>query len=244
MAILDLLDDDVDLSPDRHIRADPEPLDTGAATARLRAAIAALPEPPRLRPAGDRTGHAVTTVGDLVKAGVLAVRQGPFRREEPAPQAGPGATLRMLTARDVHARRAATGRVPADSPGHVTLEPGDVVAVVPAVAGSGVVVVDDGGAVLGPRTQLLRPDRERLDPHYLAGVLWAAATVETRITGRSDIRRVAVPLLPIGTQRDVGEAFRNLWALETGLREVREAGLVLLRGSVQGLGAGSLEVDA
>ncbi|MEU4376939.1 N-6 DNA methylase [Pseudonocardia alni] len=236
--ILDLLDDEVDLSPERHVRLEPDLPDVAAADARFRAALSALPRAPHLKAAGDRSAHAVTTIADLVKAGVVSVHQGPIRHDEAT---SPRASVPVLTVHDVHARRGPTGRTAATTPGHVPLRPGDVVVPLPAARGAGAVVVAEGGAVLGPRTQLLRTDPDRLDPHYLAGLLWAAAAGETRTTGRSDVRRLVVPVPPMERQREIGSAFRTLAELETALREVRESGEALVRGAVQGLGAGTLE---
>lgn len=236
--VLDLLDDEVDLSPERHVRVEPARPDHAAAAERFRRAVAALPASPGLRPVDDRPVPGGTTIGDLVKAGVVSVLQAPIRQETDPPGS---ATVPVLTVQDVQARRGPTGRTNAADRGLVYVEPGDVVLPTPAVRGAAAVVVTEAGAVLGPRVQALRVDPARLDPHYLAGLLRAATAADIRLSGRSDVRRLTVPVPPIERQQELGAAFRRLDELEAGLREVRYAGEALVRGAVQGLGAGTLE---
>ncbi|MFF0308128.1 N-6 DNA methylase [Streptosporangium sp. NPDC004379] len=201
--LIELLDEDVDLTPARHatVRSAASTgqefttaLDALAASAAalqraaedLRALTASADELPR------------TTVAEQVRAGAIVVCQAP--RGEPgavavqqAPPGEPGADMvPVLTVDDVIADRPPTGRAapapvasaPApvtsgssttSAPGVVVLEPGDVV--VPA--GSRVLaarVVTEGGALLGPGLHLLRPDLERIDPDCLAGFLRIAGS--------------------------------------------------------------------
>jgi hypothetical protein len=89
--IIDLLDDDIDLSP----AAQRSPLggrDFGREYAetldRLRAAI---PEPPRLDVVPDPATPPVTTIGELVKTGQLGIRHAPARGTGPDPvEVAPG----------------------------------------------------------------------------------------------------------------------------------------------------------
>ncbi|MFG1751505.1 N-6 DNA methylase [Streptosporangium sandarakinum] len=207
--LIELLDEDVDLTPARHatgrsaagagqeFTASLDALAASAAALQravedLRVLTASADELPR------------TTVAEQVRAGTVVVFQAP--RGEPGAgavtvqQASPGepgaSATPMLTVEDVIAGRPPTGRAaPAPAPGSVTstsgssaisapgpviLEPGDVV--VPAGGRAFAArVVTEGGALLGSGLHLLRPDPERIDPDCLAGFL--------RITGSQTSRR-------------------------------------------------------
>ncbi len=81
--IIDLLDDEVDLSPARHRPHPPEEdpaLGFGAVEHRFRAAVAALPEAlPGIAPLAEARDLPSTTVGELVRAGLVTIQQGPPR---------------------------------------------------------------------------------------------------------------------------------------------------------------------
>lgn len=74
------------------------------------------------------------------------------------------------------------------------------------------VVIEEAGALLGPN--LLRPDRDRLDPWFLAGFLRSGEAVRAASslsgTYRIDVRRVELPRVPPAEQRRLAEAFRRL----------------------------------
>ena len=216
--LLDLLDDDVDLSPARHVPSDVgEAPDLGALAAAVAAARAALPDLPELR--AQTRSHPSTTVGDLSRAGAVEIHSAPLRTLGEGPE-------RMLTIRDLLAGRAPTGYTePTD--GMVVLQAGDVV--LPAVAGRGTsarVVADEWiGAVLGPRLLCLRPDPAKIDPQLLAGCLGVVGPRPRNVSGlsRSDARRLAVPLLPVAGQRALGAAFAQLAAFEDAVRALAAA---------------------
>lgn len=214
--IIDLLDDDVDLSPLRHQQAD-----TGNMVRDLRTATRRLAEtgitPPEL-PIRQRDLR-FTTIGELVKAGALAVRQAPARMPM-----GVG-YVSVLTADDLAGHRTATGWTAAD-PGLVDLRAGDVVA---SVLGGATRVMADTGAVLGPYLTRYRVDPDVLDPHFLAGVIRAAEPVAHGGSSRTDVRRVRIPRLPLAQQREYGAAFRRLVDLEDTLRTAASAGETLVR---------------
>lgn len=234
--ILDLLDDDVDLSPTRHVAATaPVDGDFGEMRARFVATMGDLAaRVPRLSTLPARRALTMTTVGDLAKAGLVAIAQAPLRME-----LGTG-DMPVLMAKDVAAQRDPSGRT-GDQTGLVLLEPGDVVA--PILDGKDVVVrvVSAGGMALGPRLLSFRADSEKLDPQFLAGYvqLAGASTSRTGSTaGRSDARRIPVPLLPIDEQRRIGAAFRDLRAFQVAVRRCADAGDALVRLGLDGLADG------
>ncbi|MFC4535953.1 N-6 DNA methylase [Sphaerisporangium dianthi] len=238
--IIDLLDDEVDLSPARH-RPLPGEQDAAAEFGRVRerltAAAAGLAGTlPDVAPLAETREMPTTTIGELVRAGIVTIHQGPPKM---AVDAG---DLPVLTVADLVAGGPPTGRTPAGA-GHVTLEPGDVVATV--VTGDGAArVVTAPGAVLGPQLHLYRIDHERLDPDFLAGYLrYAGASGATRSysgASRVDARRVRVPRLSLAEQREYGKAFRELLALSDHLRATAALGDRLVRLGFDGLIGGHL----
>ncbi|HEX3588820.1 MAG TPA: N-6 DNA methylase [Pseudonocardiaceae bacterium] len=226
--IIDLLDDDVDLSPARRRRtatgADLVRDLTGAATRLrelgLRPPEFAVPEQPAELP--------MTTVGELVRAGVLTVHHPPGRMTLHE------GDLPVLTADDLAAGGPATGRT-AEDDGLVRLAEGDVVASVLGAAR----VLTDGGAFLGPYLACYRVDPDRLDRDFLAGLL-RAEQPPAHGSSRIDARRIRVPRLSLAEQRRYGAAFRELLALDDALRAAAAAGETLVRLGFEGLVAGHL----
>ncbi|WP_242894653.1 N-6 DNA methylase [Actinomadura litoris] len=226
--VVDLLDDEVDLSPSRH-----RPRHTGPAFGRrfseaLDRLAAAAPEPPRLDLLPEQRPLPFTTIAELARAGVLTVVHAPARPLT-------GGSVPVLTAGDL-----ATGADPsgtaAPDPSLVRLQPGDVVA---TTAGSARVIAEPG-AVLGPHLTLYRPDGARLDPHFLAGFLTFAHTRTGTGSSRMDLRRTRIPRLSLEKQREYGRAFQELVRLTATLREMSALGDALVRLSFDGLVDGHL----
>ncbi|WP_424529499.1 N-6 DNA methylase [Sphaerisporangium viridialbum] len=238
--IIDLLDDEVDLSPARHRPHPPEEdpaLGFGAVEHRFRAAVAALPEAlPGIAPLAEARDLPSTTVGELVRAGLVTIQQGP-----PRMPSGTG-DLPVLTAADLATGGGPSGRTGSHQ-GHVVLAAGDVVAT-NTTAETAVRTVAEGGAVLGPQLHLYRVDRERMDPDFLAGYLRYAGTsgAARAYSGASrvDARRVRIPRLSLSEQQVYGRAFRELLALEDRLRETTALGETLVRLGFDGLVGGRL----
>jgi hypothetical protein len=105
-------------------------------------------------------------------------------------------------------------------------------------------VVDTEGVAAGPQLQVLRPDQERCDPYFLACFLRAAGLARAGSTAsRADVRRVAIPRLPLEDQRPYGVAFQRLQALLVALRALNEAGEALIELGFGGLSGGSLRPE-
>ncbi|MFH9423763.1 N-6 DNA methylase [Streptomyces sp. NPDC017529] len=259
LAAIDLLDDDVDLAPARHL---PPPSAAGglaelgrvrdrlattlARTAELTPEPAAGPEP---GPAGARPGGParwpLTTVGELARAGALVLRAG-----GPG-TAAPGAAPAVLTEHDVVAGAAPSGALPEGAAAGPAEEPvlvaaGDVV--VPVLGGGAVArVVDEAtaGAALGRNLFLLRPDPAALDAWFLAGFLRGTANNRqassyASTATRLDVRRLQLPRLPLADQRRYGHRFRELAAFEETLRLAARLGGQLVQGLHDGLTDGSV----
>jgi hypothetical protein len=223
--IIELLDDDVDVSPARRRHPDGRQLaaDFADAMARLRAA---MPDPPDLVAPDERRDLPTTTLGELARADLVGIQHAPARMADDG-------DLPVLTADDLAVGRPPSGRTSGE-PGQVTVEAGDVVGSVMGAAR----VMTEGGAVLGPYLTRYRVDPERLDPDFLAGLLRSADTHPG--ASRVDARRLRVPRLPLAEQRAYGAAFRRLTELEDVLRAAVAAGGTLVRLGFDGLIAGHL----
>ncbi|MDQ0843245.1 hypothetical protein QFZ68_002925 [Streptomyces sp. V1I6] len=250
--VIELLDDDVDLAPARHL---PPPAAGGGAagldavrerlTQTLRRTGELTPPPsPAASPAVAPVHRPATTVGELARAGALVMHAGGTGG------GAPGEDVPVLTEQDVLSGKAPTGTLP-DGPEEepVRVETGDVV--VPVLgAGTVVRVVDEAtaGAALGRNLQLLRPDPDTLDPWFLAGFLRGSANQRqassyASTATRLDVRRLQLPRLPLAEQRRYGERFRTLAEFEEALRLAGRLGERLVQGMYDGLTDGSLRPE-
>ncbi|GGY71983.1 hypothetical protein GCM10010300_14060 [Streptomyces olivaceoviridis] len=242
--VIDLLDDDVDLAPARHLP--PAAVADGAeqltrvrerlgATLRLTADLTPPPADP-----SPAARWPLTTIGELARGGALVMRTGGN---------GGHARVPVLTDHDVLAGTAPSGTLPESEEEAVLTEPGDVV--VPVLGGGSVArVIDEatGGAVVGRNLVLLRPDRTALDPWFLAGFLRGTANNRqassyASTATRLDVRRLQLPRLPLEEQRRYGDRFRALDEFERALRHASRLGEQLVRGMYDGLTDGTVTPD-
>ncbi|MER6534073.1 N-6 DNA methylase [Streptomyces sp900105755] len=242
--VIELLDDDVDLAPARHLP--PAAAADGAEEltavrerlgATLRLTVDLTPPPADQAPPAR---WPLTTVGELARGGALLLRTGGN---------GGHARVRVLTDHDVLAATAPSGTLPESDEEAVLTEPGDVV--VPVLGGGSVArVIDDAtaGAALGRNLVLLRPDRTALDPWFLAGFLRGTANNRqassyASTATRLDVRRLQLPRLPLEEQRRYGARFRALDEFERALRHASRLGEHLVRGMYDGLTDGTVAPD-
>ncbi|WP_344326440.1 N-6 DNA methylase [Streptomyces macrosporus] len=227
LAVIDLLDEDVDLAPARCL----PPADRVGAEAltRVRADLdrtlrhtlhlvpTSVTSAPSGEPPADGTGRggtrrAGTTVGELARDGALRLRPG------------------------------GNGTEPA------VTRPGDVVIPVLGPGGARVVGPDDAGETLDHRHWLLRPDPQVLDPWFVAGFLRGTANTRraaghASTAARPDVRRLRLPRLPLDEQRRYGRRFRELAAFETALRRAAELGEEWVRGTRDAIVDGTVGPD-
>ncbi|MFE0811098.1 N-6 DNA methylase [Streptomyces sp. NPDC058794] len=246
LPVIELLDDDVDLAPARHL---PPPAADGPGrltdvrerlgeTLRLATdltpAPAGIPQPGTAPPA---PRWPLTTVGELARGGALLLRTGTN---------GGHARVPVLTDHDVLAGTTPSGTLPESDEEPVLTERGDVV--VPVLGGGSVARVIDAataGAALGRNLVLLRPDPAALDPWFLAGFLRGTANNRqassyASTATRLDVRRLQLPRLPLDAQLRYGERFRALDEFERALRLAGRLGEQLVRGMYDGLTDGSV----
>ncbi len=244
--VIELLDDDVDLAPARHLppatEGDGEHL--SAVRERLGETLrltADLTPPAPAGPTEEQPGRwPLITIGDLARGGALVLRTGGN---------GGHARVPVLTDHDVLAGTAPSGTLPESGEEAVTVQAGDVV--VPVLGGGSVArVVDDvtAGAVLGRSLVLLRPDPAALDPWFLAGFLRGSANNRqassyASTATRLDVRRLQLPRLPLDEQRRYGARFRALAEFEQALRHAGRLGEQLVRGMYDGLTDGTVAPD-
>jgi hypothetical protein len=225
--VAELLDDDVDVSPERHLRR--------RASAEAGRRVAELLEAggsaiPALRLVDRVRDRPAATVAELARRAVLTIRHTP--RDAPGTDTGDGGVT-VLTASDLATGTTPTGRA-ATSAGRIRVRAGDVVG-----APMGQARVADRPALLGPGLTAYRVDPDQLDPEYLAGILRS-----TPAPGGASSRyghRVRVPLLPIGEQRALGAAFRGLLDAADAARVAAERADTLLRLGGEGLVEGWLK---
>ncbi|MEU4087920.1 N-6 DNA methylase [Streptomyces aureus] len=241
LPVIELLDDDVDLAPARHLPP-PAAVDGAEQLAAVRACLdATLRLTAGLTPAPAVTAQpgrwTFTTVGELARGSALVMRTGG--------NGGPTRTP-VLTDHDVLAGSGPTGTLPESDEEAVLTETGDVV--VPVLGGGSVVRVVDGttaGAVLGRNLVLLRPDPAALDPWFLAGFLRGSANNRqassyASTATRLDVRRLQLPRLPLDEQRRYGARFHALDEFERALRHAGRLGDLFVRGMYDGLTDGTV----
>ncbi|MDT0441684.1 N-6 DNA methylase [Streptomyces johnsoniae] len=214
LPVIDLLDDEVDLAPGRHL---PPPASaTGAAGLAavredlrdtLRRTHDLAPGPGRADPA-EGAHWSTVTIGELARTGALEIHPPPGA---PAPAAGDvlvplllqGATTRVIGAEEP---------APAAPDRHTCL------------------LRPDPGAL----------DPWFLAGFLRATANTRQAGSYASSSTRVDVRRLKVPRLPLAAQRRYGRRFRDLAAFEAALDHAADLGRRLIQGTVDGLTGGTL----
>ncbi|MEO3763232.1 N-6 DNA methylase [Streptomyces sp. B5E4] len=253
--VIELLDDEVDLTPGRHIT--PSPADTAPRLAEswseFKDLAARVTKSARLLASLELTSSArdspaATTVAELARAGALTLRGGQ-QPPEGAVHTGPPSAgdIPLLTVPDLLTGGEPRGSLAADDPAvpeAVIAEPGDIVVV--GVARAFSAWVHEGPpTALGPQLHAVRVQSEQLDAWFLAGSLRAPANVRqagthTTSSSRIDVRRLQVRQVPLREQQRYGAAFRELAAFEQLARRTAELGADLVHDLGDELAAGRL----
>ncbi|MFE0384518.1 N-6 DNA methylase [Streptomyces bungoensis] len=244
--LLDLLDDEVDVTPGRYTASvsEPSPKELAKKWGEFGSLLTDLADQARYLSVLDvetGTQQTTTTVGDLVKAGALTLRAGQQPAEKTAPVSGNAVPL--LTVADLLLDGVPSGLLVTGS-GHAVAEEGDVV--VAGVIRAFRAWVHEGPPVaLGPQLYALRVDPEKLDAHFLAGCLRAPANgrqagTHASSSSRVDIRRLQVLQLPLERQAVYAETFRRIRAFEALVARAGNAGIGLVSDMSDRLAAGGL----
>jgi hypothetical protein len=249
LPVIELLDEDVDVSPARHLAvAENQELDATAllaASDKLAKDLEALGQSlPSLAEEGNSALATARRVSleELARSGGVAIHRGVSRSATDVE----GTLLPAVTGIDIVRSASPSGSA---SPDGMRVEPGDVL--LPTIARSVVARVatpEQVGAQLGHSMSLVRADPQVLDPWYLAGVLSAPANLReaarnssmTRDSVRVNVKRLQVPLLPLEEQRRYGEAFRRLAEFDTMLTRAADRGREMIRDLSDGLSSGAL----
>jgi hypothetical protein len=211
--VIELLDDLVDITPARHVRAAPTAADPRHVARQaehngdqLRKSLGALTDAADLGtwpPAGDAPrAWRTVTIADLTRGGALTVL-----RANPASTPETDTTITIEDG-DVLLRRFVSGENPAGT--------------------ARVADRHDAGMSLEPGLIVFRPDRRRLDSWFLAGFLAAQDNISSATTGslrstiQIDPKRLRVPLLPLTEQRTYGTAFRRVHELRAAASQAAE----------------------
>lgn len=126
------------------------------------------------------------------------------------------------------------------------LRAGDVL--VPAVVTEGaeatVVGEDRAGDPAGPGVHVIRPDHARLSSWFLAGFLLSPASLRTAAGNRVDVRRLAVPLLPLAEQERYARAFRDARSLVAVTGRLKDSAAFMAGQLTAGLAGGDVRPGA
>ncbi len=257
--VMDLLDEQVDLTPARYVpdaRA-PDGLQLRDSWLHFGDLLKTLGELAELLSRFDLAGDGgtvTTTVGDLDRAQALTVHSG---REAPAElirlEVPFDGAVPMLTVPDLLTSGKPDSWLPAEqvsrAGGALTIAEANDVVVAGVERAYRAWVQTDGPVVLGPQLYRLRVDPALLDPWFVAGCLRAPAnarqaSTHTSSSSRIDVRKLQVLQLLLTEQHRYARAFRQLAAMEEALIDVQVVGAGLLRSLSNGLAAGQLRRDA
>ncbi|MFD3702571.1 N-6 DNA methylase [Nocardia sp. NPDC058658] len=215
--VMDVLDEDVDLTPARQVRA---AVDPDSASASAHAAIDQLSENlTELHSAVDAvrewnstpgTTWRYVAVGNLISGKavhVVVIDPTPSDTQRP-----------VVTGRDLLGSRGPSGLTTPGAPVGAPIEEGDVLVSRirddhGAAQGARVAEGSDIGAVPGPGVLVFRTDPTRIDPWFFAGFIGSpdnAAAMYGTTTIRLDPARLRIPMLGLPAQKTYGAAFRRL----------------------------------
>ncbi|WP_307817135.1 HsdM family class I SAM-dependent methyltransferase [Micromonospora fiedleri] len=252
--LIDILDDQVDLTPQRHL---PHANDPATDPAQIIAKIGEFDHLldhlrrglPAVQPVpdGPLRGAPQADVADLIRSGSITVHRAPTRSRS----TGVTVTGIVLTAADVFSGGPATGtatRTAGDEPGPEVRHGDILVPVIGRRISAWVATPEQVSAELGPGIQLIRIDTTRFDPWFIAGVI--SRSDNRRIAGRAsstgngairiDVRRLSIPVVALEQQHAYGHAFRQLIEFRTTLERASATGVTLAHEISDALTSGTL----
>jgi SAM-dependent methyltransferase len=242
VSVIDLLDEEVDLTPGRHGPPTAGGVDAAAAVVASRQRLAGIVgRLPALLPAVAAVSEPLApaptvSVADLARTGQLQLL-GPVRAgSEPAGHP-------VLTSDDVISGNPADGSPELPISPHIDLRPGDIVVPIIAARLQPRVIIE-AGAFLGRGLHLLRCDPQAMDPWFVAGYL--RTSTNERQTGTSsssgslrfDLRRAQLPRIPIDEQRRQAAVFRQMQEFDDAIRSAAALSAELSRHTADGLASG------
>ncbi|MFF1416122.1 N-6 DNA methylase [Streptomyces sp. NPDC058280] len=248
--VTELLDEDVDVTPARHVRTDPgDTVDLvqlekdrtrwRQTLAELADALPAVREAPlSAPPVGPQV---LVPLEDLIRSGALRMWRGTSGREAPD-RAASQVPLVSLNDR--------LSRTPPSRQTYATeaerIREGDVLVFAGSPQGARPADPREYGAVAGQGITVLRPEQDSLDSWFLAGALTggpgvgrsSAATGATGRPSRLDPGRLFLPVRELDEQRRIGRAFRDIARFDETLDQVADHGRRVARHLADALAAG------
>ncbi|GGZ14299.1 type II restriction endonuclease subunit M [Streptomyces inusitatus] len=251
--VAELLDEEVDITPARHVRADPgETVDLAGlekdrihwsrTLAGLAEALPAVREaPPSASPAHSR---ALVPLDDLIRSGSLRMWRGSSGREMPD---GTAVQVPFISLHDGLPRmRSEDLTYAADAE---RIREGDVLVFAGSLQGARPADPGEHGAAAGPGITVLRPEQDSLDPWFLAGALTGGPGAGRSATGtgtggrpsRLDPARLFLPVRQPDEQRRIGRAFRDIARFHKTLDRVADHGRRVARHLADALATGAAD---
>ncbi|MEV4135504.1 N-6 DNA methylase [Dactylosporangium sp. NPDC049742] len=239
---IDVLDDQVDLTPQRYLppanQQATDPAATIAAIDELDRLLAEVRDRlPRVRPATATALHSApqASLADLIRSGSMSILRAARTRQADIPEPSSPSAITRTTEDDE------PPRVQADDL---------LIPVIGRQISVHVATPDQAGTDLEPGMQLLRIDPDQFDPWFVAGVL--SRTDNLRVAGRAtsassgtlriDLKRLTIPVLTLHDQQEYGRAFRKLAELRTQLDQAAATAATLTQDISDGLTSGTLTV--
>ncbi|MCC3766825.1 N-6 DNA methylase [Streptomyces sp. UNOC14_S4] len=258
--LVDLLGEETDLTPARHVppAAVASAVELGRSWDRFDSALAAVRDAGRVvrsvTPAHELQGRIAVTVGELEAARAIRLTPGgplpeAALRRGPRPDHGVPVCMaaRMGEGQGEQWWLAADDVERGEQERELTVTAfGDVV-VVATFAEFDAWVETSAATVLGPHVHRLRVDPERLDPWFLAACLRVRfnarqAGTHASVSSRVDVRRLRALRLPIDEQRHYGAFHRRLLEFEQASADLALAGGELSGSLSELLAVGQLAV--
>lgn len=258
LPVVDLLGEETDLTPARHISATTAvtTFDLRKSWTRFDAGLQSVRDVGRtlhMMPAAVAPEEAVTvSVAELEQADAVTLTAGQSLPEELLRRGTrPDSGVPVLTA--VDPREPQMWMLPedveeAERQGRLTVTASGDVVVVGATHAFAAWVDVRAPVVIGPQLHRLRVEPERLDPWFLAACLRVPsnarqAGTHASVSSRIDVRRLRVLRLPLGEQRRYGEVHRKLVDFEQAVTELTAVAGGLGRSLAELLAAGRLDVE-
>ncbi|MFE2108881.1 class I SAM-dependent DNA methyltransferase [Kitasatospora sp. NPDC059463] len=243
----DLLDDEVNLTPSRHVQTEAvEAVDLRRLEedgSRFRQGLMELSAGPPVVVEGVAEPPAVASLDDLVRTGAVRMWRGQSRRDSTREGV---VEHPVITVRQGIARTEPTERILA-LPEEAVAE-GDVLVFNAGSEGTRPTDPAEYGAVPGPGVTVLRPDPSVVDGWFLAGTL--AHGANRRHVGvmsspgsrtRVDSARLSVPVRSLDEQRSIGRAFQRLARFNEALNGLAGDGHDMAQRLLDALAVGSVE---
>ncbi|MFF5719876.1 class I SAM-dependent DNA methyltransferase [Streptomyces buecherae] len=246
VSVTELLDEDVDVTPARHIRTGPgdavDLVQMDEDRSRWRQTLAGLADVlPTVREVSPVVPQALVPLEDLIRSGALRMWRGSSGREAPD---GTATRVPLVSLNDGLSRTPPSRQTYATAAERI--REGDVLVFAGSPQGARPADPHEYGAAAGQGITILRPERYSLDSWFLAGALTGGpgvgrsgtASGTTGRPSRLDPGRLFLPIRELDEQRRIGRAFQDITRFNETLDQVAEHGRRVARHLADALAAG------